>query len=285
MTASSSSRDGDTVLPGATTLVWNARDLGPWVREIDGADAIVHLSGRRVDVRPTRRAVDDLIRSRVQPVRVVGQALARCRDPAPVWIQAGSLAVFGDTGDELIDESSTGSGTGPREMVGVCLAWESAFARATEGVRRPVLLRFGIGFGGRGDPATEKLARLARVGLGGRAGTGRQWVSWVSLHDQVSAVVRAIDDATMRGTYHVTSPNPVRNAELMAAFRRAVGRRFGLACPAPLVHIGSPLVGSGAASVLTGRRCVPTRLIDEGFAFAHPDLDPVVAAAVAAALR
>ena len=246
---------------GTRTVAWDAETIGPWAGELDGADAVVHLTGRRVDVRGTKRNIDELISSRVQPVRVVGEAIERCATPPRVWVQSSSLAVFGDGGDAVLDEHSTPTGIGPREMVTVCLAWEGAFNQASAAVERTVLLRMGIGLGGRNDPATAKLAQLVRLGLGGRVGSGRQWVSWVGLDDLLAAMILAIDDDTMTGTYHVTSPNPVTNADMMSTYRRLLGRRIGLPSPAWLARIGAPVLGSSASLALTGRRVVPTRLV------------------------
>ncbi len=150
---------------------------------------------------------------------------------------------------------------------------------ATAGVDRTVLLRMGIGLGGDGDPATAKLAQVVRMGLGGRVGSGRQWVSWIGLDDLLAVMIRAIDGPAptwpaMRGTYHVTSPNPVTNAEMMATYRRLLGRRIGLPTPAVVARLGAPLLGSSASLALTGRRCVPTRLLEAGFAFGQPDFEP-----------
>jgi uncharacterized protein len=213
---------------------------------------------------------------RVQPVRVVGEAIERCATPPRVWVQSSSLAVFGDGGDTVLDEHSTPTGIGAREMVTVCLAWEGAFHQASASVERTVLLRMGIGLGGRNDPATAKLAQLVQIGLGGRVGSGRQWVSWVGLDDLLTAMILAIDDVTMTGTYHVASPNPVTNAEMMSTYRRLLGRRIGLASPAWLARLGAPLLGSSASLALTGRRVVPTRLTERGFTFEQPDFEPAV---------
>jgi uncharacterized protein (TIGR01777 family) len=273
--------DGSRV-EGARTVVWDATSIGPWVSELDGADAIVHLTGQRVDVRSTKRNIDELISSRVEPVRVVGEAIARCSTPPRVWVQSSSLAVFGDGGDAVLDEHSTPTGIGPREMVTVCLAWEGAFRQASAAVERTVLLRMGIGLGGRNDPATAKLAQLVRFGLGGRVGSGRQWVSWVGLDDLLRAMILAIDDNTMTGTYHVTSPYPVTNAEMMSTYRRLLRRRVGLPSPAWLARIGAPILGSSASLALTGRRVVPTRLLDRGFTFDHPDFEPAARKALQA---
>ena len=276
------SRDEGQQVEGTRTVAWDAESIGPWESELDGADAIVHLTGRRVDVRGTKRNIDELISSRVQPVRVVGEAIERCATPPRVWVQSSSLAVFGDGADAVLDDHSTPTGIGPREMVTVCLAWEGAFRQASAAVERTVLLRMGIGLGGRNDPATAKLAQLVRFGLGGRVGSGRQWVSWVGLDDLVTAMILAIDNDTMTGTYHVTSPNPVTNAEMMSTYRRLLGRRIGLPSPAWLARIGAPILGSSASLALTGRRVVPTRLLERGFAFEQPDFESAARKALGA---
>lgn len=261
---------------GWRAVTWDAGSAsGVWTQELEGARAVVHLSGRRVDTRATRRNVDELISSRVEPVRSVGEAIRACKSPPPVWVQSSSLAIFGDGGDELIDETTTPSGIGPREMVTVCLAWEAAFRQASAGVGRTVLLRIGIGLGGEDDPATKRLAQLARLGLGGRVASGRQWVSWIAIDDLLDAMVRAIDDDGMSGTYHLTSPNPVTNDELMRTIRGLLGQRIGLPAPALGVRLAAPLMGSSASLALTGRRCVPRRLLEDGFTFRQPDFEPV----------
>ena len=281
--------DGVTILTrgepsagkGWESLHWDGHSLGHCASVLEGADAIIHLSGKRVDCRPTHRNLDQLIASRVDTVRAVGEALQRCQAPPPVWVQLSSLAIFGEGGDAVIDEHTPPTGRGPAQMVQGCLAWEAAFAEVTAGVARKVLLRAGIGIGGSGDPATERLAWLVRRGLGGRAGTGRQWVSWVALDDFVEAMVRAVDDESMDGLYHVTSPNPITNAEMMATYRKLLRRRFGLPAPAPVTYLGAILLGSDPALALTGRRCVPTRLLDDGFVFSVPAFSEAAARALA----
>ena len=266
---------------GHRRVHWDGETLGDWVQELDGADAIVHLTGKRVDTRSTKRNIDELIRSRVQPVALVGRALLQCATPPPVWVQSSSLAIFGDGGDTVIDEATVPSGIGPREMVTVVLAWESAFRHVSDAVARPVILRMGIGLGGDGDPATKKLAQLVRLGLGGRVGSGRQWVSWVALDDMLRVMLRALDDPSMSGVYHVTSPNPITNADMMATYRTLMQRRFGLPSPAIVAKLGAPLLGSSASLALVGRRVVPKRLLDAGFEFDHPDFAPTAEHALA----
>ncbi len=161
-------------------------------------------------------------------------------------------------------------------MVTVALAWEHAFRHFAHTRERAVLIRPSIAIGGDDDPATTMLARLARFGLGGPAGSGSQWVSWISLDDLVQVFVRALDDTTMTGTYHATSPTPLTNADMMACVREAVGRSVGLPAPALVARVGALALGADPALVLTGRRGVPTRLLAEGFAFTVQDFSIAV---------
>ena len=259
---------------------WDARTIGDWADSLDGADAIMHLAGKRVDCRPTARNIDALIASRVDTVRLVGEAVQRVAQPPAAWVQLSSLAVFGDCGDRIIDESTPVPATGLRQQVEVCRLWEEAFRDVTGEIGRTVLLRPGIGIGGVGDPASAQLARLARFGLGGSVAGGRQWVSWIRIDDFVDLLCRSITDTDMKGLYHLSSPNPVRNAAFMAAYRDATGRKFGLPAPRLITQIGATLLGSDPALALTGRRCVPTRLLEEGYCFAGDDIDDAVQRAV-----
>jgi uncharacterized protein (TIGR01777 family) len=253
-----------------TFIHWDGKHHGAWTDAVDGADAIVHLSGKRVDCRPTTANVNELITSRVQPVLAVGRAVDAASVRPKVWVQISTLAIFGEGGEEIIDESTQPSGVGPPQMVQVGLAWESAARTATSKMARFVLLRGGIGLGGSGDPATKRLIALARWGLGGKIGSGRQWVSWVSADDFIDVILRAIDQQTMSGLYHVTSPNPVRNAEMMKTYRELVRRRWGLPSSSLITKVGACIIGSDSALALTGRRAVPTRLVAEGYRFRYP---------------
>ena len=259
---------------------WDAKTLGPWAEALEGADVLVHLAGKRVDCRPTSANIDALIASRVDTVRLVGRAVERLDRPPTAWVQLSSLAIFGDGGDAIIDESTPVPTTGLRQQVDICRQWEAAFAEASRDIDRTVLLRPAVAIGGNDDPATRQLARLARAGLGGAVGSGRQWVSWIGADDFFEVLYRAVTDPTMTGLYHVTSPNPVTNRELMAAYRQAVGRRFGIGAPGWATRIGAWLLGSDPALALTGRRCVPTRLLREDFDFGVTTIDDAVSLAV-----
>lgn len=180
-----------------------------------------------------------------------------------------TLAIYGDAGQELVDESHPVA-DGPAQMAGVARPWEEAVGGAV--ADRLVIMRTGVVFDN--DTAAHgRLSRLARFGLGGRIAAGTQWVSWIHIADFLRAVTFIREHGELDGVVHITSPEPVQNRDMMAALRRSVGRPWALPTPTPLVHLGARLMGSDPALALTGRRCVPGRLIDAGYAFDFPTFD------------
>lgn len=247
---------------------WDGRTLGPWVEEIHGAAAIVNLAGRSVDCRyheANRRAIRE---SRVDSVRVLGEAISKVLSPPGVWVQAATTAIYGEAGDTVLDESATpANGFSP----GVAKAWEQAFHEVNAPHTRKVLLRISFVLGPHGG-ALRKLVSLARWGLGGSVGSGRQWVSWIDHRDLERIVAWAIGNDAAEGLYHATSPEPVRNAAFMRELRRAAHRPWSPPAPAWAVRVGSFVLRTEPELALKGRRCVPRRLLDEGFSFEHTDL-------------
>ena len=193
----------------------------------------------------------------------------------PVWIQASTLAIYGDAGEQLLDESAPPADE-PPQMAGVARAWEAA----VEGARsdRVVVLRTGIVLD-HDTPAFDRLCSLVRWGLGGRVGPGTQWISWLHIDDWLAIVRLTLEPGTaaLDGVVHATGPHPVRNADLMAALRRILNRPRTPPTPALLVRLGAVLLRTDPALALTGRRAVPSRLLASGFEFAHPDLDEALA--------
>ena len=250
---------------------WDGRTVGPWAAELEDA-VVVNLAGELVDRRPTRRGVDLLSRSRVEPTRALVQAAAGLDAPVPLWLQMSTLAIYGDAGEPVLDESAPPA-DGPPQMAGVARAWEEAVDGAN--AQRLAVLRTGIVLD-RDTPAFQRLTTLTRFGLGGRIGSGRQWVSWLHVDDFARAVmwVRTSD---LDGVVHVTAPEPVRNADMMASLRTALGRPWAPPAPAPLVRIGAMLLRTDPALALTGRCCHPTRLLDAGFRFRYRTFDAALA--------
>jgi uncharacterized protein (TIGR01777 family) len=247
---------------------WDGKTLGPWVRELDGARAVVNFTGRNVNCRyhaANRRAI---LNSRVDSVRVIDQAIARCQSPPAVVIQAATLAIVGDAGDAVLDESAQpGVGFSPD----VAKAWEAAFNEAdTPGTRR-VLMRVSFALGKDGG-ALGTLARLTKCFLGGTVGSGRQYVSWIHVDDLCRAILWTIEHDHVRGLYNVTSPNPVTNRQFMRELRHALHRPWSPPAPAWAVRVGAFLMRTESELALWGRKGVPRRLLEEGFTFRFSSL-------------
>ena len=247
---------------------WDGRTAGSWAVELEGA-IVVNLAGELVDRRPTAKNVELLRRSRVEPTKALVEAASRLETRPPLWLQMSSLAIYGDAGEGLVDEQHPVA-DGPPQMPGVARPWEQAVQGAA--TDRLVIMRTGIVLD-HGTPAFDRLVHLTKLGLGGRISTGEQWISWIHVDDFLRAVRFIRDHDEIVGIVHVTAPNPVRNRDMMAALRNALRRPWSPPTPKPLVHLGALVVRTDPALALTGRRCLPTRLLDAGFDFNHPTFD------------
>ncbi len=276
------SRDFDVVIlcrgslaPGlpARGVHWDGQSAGPWTAELEGAHAIVNLTGKNVNCRYTPANLGEIDESRVNSVRVIGEAIRACDAPPSVWVQAGSLAIYGDAGDRLCDEAAP-AGTGI--PVDTCLKWEGAFASESAPDTRKVLFRISFVLG-KGGGVMRMLAGLTRAFLGGAVGGGGQFISWIHEADMNRLWLRAIEDEGMSGIYNAASPQAVTNAEFMRSLRRVLHRPWSPPLPAFLVPIGCWLLGTEPVLALTGRRGVPARLLAAGFEFQHADLERALA--------
>ncbi len=247
---------------------WDGKALGAWKECLEGAEAIVNLTGKNVSCRYTpenRREIDE---SRVASVKVLHEAIQQCTRPPRAWVQGGSLAIYGDAGERVCDESAP-PGTG--FPVETCLLWEGAFNACSTPATRKVQFRIGFALG-RSGGALVTLAKLTRWFLGGRVGSGRQYISWVHLADLNRMFDWAIERDDMVGVFNATGPRPVTNAEFMRELRRALGRPWSPPAPAWAVRMGALLMGTEACLALAGRRCLPGRLLEKGFEFEYTDL-------------
>lgn len=247
-------------------VLWDGRTVGEWAKELEGS-ILVNLAGELVDCRPTRANIDLLRRSRVEPTRALAIASHECDRPPVLWLQGSSTAIYGDAGDAVVTEDAS-IPAGPPQMPGVALPWEEA---AKEGIAdRQVIFRMSLVLD-TNTPVLDRLSKIVKLGLGGRISTGRQWVSWIHVRDMLNAMHFVVDQE-IAGVMNVTSPNPVPNEVLMSELRRHLNRPWSPPTPAPLVRLGAWLMGSDPEIALTGRRCVPAKLLEAGFDFEFPDL-------------
>lgn len=253
---------------------WDGRTVeASWTAELEGASALVNLAGKSVECRRTERNRDEILRSRVDSCEALGAALRLVYRPPSVWVQAASLAIYGDAGDRVCDESAFIPNEFPAD---VCVAWEEALGRAIRPEMRWAVLRIGFVLG-RDGGALPKLARLTRLGLGGRIGTGRQWISWIHLDDMTRLFLEAIRNPAIHGICNATGLQPVTNAEFMETLRRTLKMPFGLPTPAWLVRLGAPILGTDPDLAVNGRRGLPCRIHGLGFRFRHHELEDALA--------
>ena len=237
---------------------WDGRTLGEWRRELEGAAGLVNLAGRTVDCVKTPDNRDEILRSRVESTRVLGEAVRSVDAPPAVWVQMSTAHIYGDPPRVVCDEDSPfGCGFAPT----VGWAWEEAFAAAVLPSQRGVVLRTSFVVGrdrGAGGGALSRLRTLARLGLGGVVGSGTQGMSWIHEADMNRLFERGLDDPAVHG----------------AMLRRAAGMPVGLPAPAWLARLGAPLVmRTDPELALYGRYVVSKRLAAEGFAFRFPEID------------
>jgi hypothetical protein len=233
-----------------------------------GFGAVVHLAGESISGRWTRAKKARILDSRVQGTQALCKALAALDAAArpAVLVSASAIGYYGDRGDELLAEDA---GPGKMFLSGVCGQWEAATAPAAEAGIRVANTRFGVVLSARGGALREMLTPF-RMGLGGRVGSGRQYMSWIELSDAVAAIRWILDHAALAGPVNVASPNPVTNAEFAAALGRALHRPALLPTPAFALRLAFGQMADEL--LLASTRTVPRKLLDSGFKFRCPTL-------------
>ena len=255
---------------GVQYLQWDGRTTGDWARSLDGAAAVVNLTGKSVNVRHTADNKAEILRSRVDSVRVLGDAIARCATPPQVFVQASGIGFYGDTGDRAVDEAAP---VGSDFMAEVCREWEGALDELQLPATRKVVLRIGVVLGRNGG-ALQLLEKLTRLFAGGAVGSGRQFMSWIHIADIVRMFAAAVEQPELSGAFNATAPEPVTNSEFMRQLRRALHRPWSPPVPAPFARLGAWLMGSEGDLALLSYRCTPHRFLEHGFTFLIANLNP-----------
>lgn len=258
-------------------VAWDGQSLGPWTREIDGADAVINLAGRSVNCRYTARNRREIMDSRVQSTRAVGQAIAQAARPPRVWLQASTATIYSHRYDAANDEATgilggleLGAPGTWRFSIDVARAWEQSAHEVATPHTRLVLLRSAMTMSPDRGGVFATLSGLVRLGLGGTIGDGRQYMSWIHDLDFILAIQWLIEHDELSGVVNLASPHPLPNAEFMAALREAWGIPLGLPATRWMLELGTLLMRSESELVLKSRRVVPGRLLEAGFAFDFP---------------
>lgn len=257
---------------------WDAQTIGDWAAELEKADAVINLAGRSVNCRyneENRRAIKE---SRVASVRVVGEAIRRATCPPRVWLQMSTATIYAHRYDAPNDEASgIIGGAEPdapdtwRFSIDVAKSWERALDEADTPHTRKVKMRAAMVMSPDKGGVFDELLRLVRCGLGGTAGDGRQYISWIHHEDFVHAVRWLIAHEELDAAVNLAAPNPLPNAEFMRALREAAGINFGLPATSWMLEIGALLLRTETELILKSRRVIPGKLLESGFTFLFPD--------------
>lgn len=258
------------------TVRWDAATIGPWAADLDGADVVINLAGHSVDCRYTPENRCLIKESRINSTRVVGQALAQAKRPPRVWLQASTATIYAHTFGAANDETGTIGGNEQgvpetwRFSIDVATSWEQTLDDAQLPQTRRVKLRSAMTMSPDRGGVFDTLLLLVRVGLGGRAGDGRQYVSWIHDKDFIRAIYWLIEHDEVDGAVNLSAPEPLPNAEFMRELRKAWDIPIGLPATEWMLEIGARVIRTETELILKSRRVVPGRLLKAGFKFEFP---------------
>ncbi len=253
---------------GIREVAWDAKNFGDWAAQLDGATAVINLTGKNINCPHTPENLRAITASRMDSVNAVAAAIAQASVPPLVWVQASAVGFYGDTRDAACDESAP---SGTDNLANICRQWEAACANLALPQTRKVILRIGFVLG-RDGGALPVLARLTKLFLGGAVGSGRQYISWIHLADLVAMFLAVVERENMSGTFNAVAPNAVTNAEFMRELRRALHRPWSPPAPALAVKLGAKLMGSDPSLALISQRCMPRKFQEAGFQFQFHEL-------------
>jgi len=260
------------------TVAWDGLHGGEWGNELDGADVVINLAGRSVNCRYNRANRREIMESRVVTTRLVGEAIARASKPPKLWMNASTATIYRHAMDRPMDEVDGEVGGGEAGLTSswrfsydVATRWERAFFDSKTPDTRKIAMRSAIVMSPDRGGAFDTLLNLVRAGLGGAAGSGRQFVSWIHDSDFVAAVEFLIAREDLDGCVNLSSPQPLPNRDFMAGLRRAYGARVGLPATGWMLEVGALVLQTETELVLKSRRVVPRRLLEGGFEFRFPE--------------
>ena len=268
---SRSPRQSDTkVVP------WDAKSVGNWSRELDGAFAIINLTGRSVNCRYNEKNRRDILDSRVLSTKAIGEAISRCTNPPPVWLNASTATIYKHSHDKPMDENGEVAGTHDAKdefSVEVAMAWEKALFDANTPRTRKVALRISMVLSDEPGSVFPVLRGLVRKGLGGAMAGGRQYVAWIHQVDFCRAIEWILTHKELSGGVNVAAPNPITNRDMMGALRRVSRVPIGLPAARWMLEIGAFFMRTETELMLKSRRAVPGKLLANGFKFEFSEFE------------
>lgn len=258
--------------------LWDGETIGEWAHEIDGADVVINLAGRSVNCRYNEKNRREIMDSRVDSTRAVGQVIARVAQPPKVWLQASTATIYAHRYDAPNDDVTGIIGGNEPDApdtwnfsIDVATTWERVTNEIDTPRTRKVLMRSAMIMSPDRGGIFDTLVNLVRMGLGGTAGDGRQYISWIHDLDFIRSVYWLIEHDELSGPVNLAAPNPLPNREFMYELRKAMRIPIGLSASKWMLEIGAFLMRSETELILKSRRVIPKRLTDSGFEFEFPE--------------
>jgi uncharacterized protein (TIGR01777 family) len=255
---------------------WDGKTPGAWQREIENADVVINLAGRTVNCRYSRRNRDQILRSRIDSTRAIGEAISRSETSPKLWLQSSTATIYPHCFDRANDEDGIVGG-GEKGVpktwnfsVDVAKRWEQTALDFASAGSRLVLLRTAMVMSPDPGGVFDVLMGLTRRGLGGRNASGQQFVSWIHELDFVRSIEWICNHAGLSGPINICSPNPIPNSEFMRQLRIVAGVNFGLPASRWMLELGALLMKTETELVLKSRKVIPSRLLHSGFEFQYP---------------
>lgn len=264
-------------------IEWDAKNLGDWAQEFEGADVVINLAGRIVNCRYNAENRRQIMDSRIDSTKAVGEAILKAKNPPKVWLQSSTATIYGHRFDAPNDELTGIIGGGEKDApdtwnfsIDVAKNWEKTANDFNLPKTRLVLMRSAMTMSPDKDGIFDVMLGLVKKGLGGTASNGRQYISWVHDSDFIRAVDWLIKHEELSGAINISSPNPLPNKEFMRIFREAWGTKIGLPATNLMLEIGAIFMQTETELILKSRRVVPTRLLESGFKFEFPEWQKAV---------
>ncbi len=257
-------------------VFWDGVELGSWTAEIEGADVVLNLAGRSVNCLYNQTNLRQMMDSRVQATRAVGQAIAQAKEPPKLWLQMSTATIYAHRYDAPNDAlTGTLGGNEPNSppkwvsSIKIAKGWEAALNEAETPRTRKVALRTAMVMGPEPGGVFQTMANLARGGLAGTASKGNQFISWIHEVDFARSLDFIIADTSLDGVINIASPNPLPNKEFNLILRRALGVKIGFPAARWMLELGALAMKTETELILKSRRVVPTRLLNAGFQFTY----------------
>lgn len=256
---------------------WDGKTLGNWANHFENAFAIINMAGRSVDCRYTEANKAEILNSRIDSTKIIGEAIKKAKNPPNIWLNSSTGTIYRYSEDKEMTEKEGEIGEG--FSVNIAKAWEKTFREINVPNVRKVIMRTSIVIGKNGG-AMQPLVQLTKLGLGGFQGSGKQFISWLQVEDFCRITEYLIDNKNAEGIYNLVSPKPIRNKAFMKILRQVLSVPIGLPAMKWMIEIGAFFMRTESELVLKSRRLVPKRLLSEGFEFKYVNIEEALKASI-----